>query len=113
MTSFLVAVRIFEQEVTPGDKRDRVGGGRGGSAAVAGASGSTSDGTAVQQRTCGTASDQKWKIAAVGGGFTLTAQHSGKCLDVSGSSIDDGARIIKSSCGGRVASSSTRACVMS
>ncbi|MFE9845263.1 RICIN domain-containing protein [Streptomyces goshikiensis] len=69
---------------------------------AAGAPGSTTEGTAVQQRTCGTASDQKWTIVAGGGGFTLTAQHSGKCLDVSGGSKDDGARIVQSSCDGRV-----------
>ncbi|MFF9980991.1 RICIN domain-containing protein [Streptomyces erythrochromogenes] len=68
---------------------------------VAGAPGSTSDGTAVQQRTCSTAEDQKWKIAAAGAGLALTAQHSGKCLDVTGSSKADGARIVQTSCDGR------------
>ncbi|MFJ6784163.1 RICIN domain-containing protein [Streptomyces yangpuensis] len=68
---------------------------------VAGAPGSTSDGTAVQQRTCSTAADQKWKITASGSGFTVTAQHSGKCMDVTGSSTSDGARIVQNSCDGR------------
>ncbi|MER7730081.1 RICIN domain-containing protein [Streptomyces erythrochromogenes] len=68
---------------------------------VAGAPGSTSDGTAVQQRTCSTAADQKWKMTASGSGFTATAQHSGKCMDVTGSSKSDGARIVQNSCDGR------------
>ncbi|MEU6315490.1 RICIN domain-containing protein [Streptomyces sp. NPDC047014] len=62
---------------------------------------STEDGAAVQQRTCGSAADQKWKIATSGGGLSLTAQHSGKCLDVTGSSKADGARIVQTTCDAR------------
>ncbi|MFJ9931652.1 RICIN domain-containing protein [Streptomyces virginiae] len=63
--------------------------------------GSTAEGAAVQQQTCGTAAEQKWKIAASGGGFAVTAQHSGKCLDVTGSAKTDGARIIQNTCDAR------------
>lgn len=45
--------------------------------------GSTADGAAVIQYRDNGGSNQKWRLTDVGSGnYTLTAQHSSKCLDL-------------------------------
>lgn len=45
---------------------------------------------------------QRWQVVDAGGGYvSLRSVHSGKCLDVTGASTADGARLIQYTCHGR------------
>ena len=53
----------------------------------------------VVQWACNGGDNQTWRIEATSGGYSrLIAQHSGKCLDVSGASTEDRADIIQWQC---------------
>ncbi|MEW1720346.1 RICIN domain-containing protein [Streptomyces sp. NPDC093109] len=61
----------------------------------------TEVGSDVQQRACGTGTDQQWRVTTNSAGYAaLAARASGKCLDVSGASADNSARIITYTCNG-------------
>jgi endoglucanase len=49
---------------------------------------------AVQQWTCGSGTNQQWSLLPLGTGYyELSAQHSGKALDVVGNGTADGVNI--------------------
>jgi hypothetical protein len=61
---------------------------------------STANGAIIQQWTCGSGTNQRWRMQDMGGGYIqLIAQHSNKCLDVSGASTANGATIHQWTCG--------------
>ncbi|MEP7051026.1 MAG: RICIN domain-containing protein [Pseudomonadota bacterium] len=51
------------------------------------------NGAAVVQSTCGSATSQQWSFTDSNGAETLTARHSGKALDVSGFGTADGSKV--------------------
>lgn len=56
--------------------------------------GLTDDGAAIKQRTDANQAWQQWKLTELGNGYyRVTANHSGKTLDVSGGSIQDFAQV--------------------
>ncbi|NUT94036.1 MAG: beta-xylosidase [Saccharothrix sp.] len=64
---------------------------------------STSDGTQLQQQTCGTGDEQRWTFTPVAGQadtFSIVNRLSGKCLDVNAGSTSDGAAVIQWACHG-------------
>ncbi|MET9730589.1 RICIN domain-containing protein [Streptomyces sp. NPDC006458] len=66
------------------------------------ADGSTADGAAVVQWTCGSQLNQQWKLTDLGGGYRqVVSRSSGKCLDIYGGSTDDGAPLVQWTCGGQ------------
>ena len=44
---------------------------------------------------CHEGANQKWRLEAVGEGDRFVARHSGKCLDVTSQSTDDGTDIVQ------------------
>lgn len=63
------------------------------------ASNSLNSGTAAVQQPCSDAPSQTWAAVAIGNGYYhLVAQHSGKCLNISGGSTADGAQLIQWDC---------------
>ena len=72
---------------------------------VAGAS--TANGAKVHQWACHNGANQHWSVAGPGGGFPvpgnrryhITNRHSGKCLEVAGSSTSRGAIVRQATCG--------------
>ncbi|GAA1182892.1 glycoside hydrolase N-terminal domain-containing protein [Kitasatospora gansuensis] len=72
--------------------------------------GSTADGAAVIQYAPGTGGNQQWRPADAGSGtFTLTAAHSGKCLEVPSAKIGtEGAPIQQWGCGSAAANQKWR-----
>ncbi|MEV4172944.1 RICIN domain-containing protein [Nonomuraea sp. NPDC049709] len=62
--------------------------------------GSTANLTAVIQYTCGSGTNQQWRIQSISGGHVqIVARHSGRCLDVDGVSTADGAGLQQYGCG--------------
>ena len=67
--------------------------------------GSADDGASIIQWQCHGGDNQQWRLEVVAdvGGATysrIVSRHSGKCLDVSGGSADDGASIVQWQCHG-------------
>ncbi|MER6008730.1 RICIN domain-containing protein [Nonomuraea angiospora] len=63
--------------------------------------GSTADGAALQQYTCGTGANQQWTLQDAGGGYLrLVARHSGKCADLPSSSQADDVQFKQYPCNG-------------
>ncbi|GAA4187642.1 ricin-type beta-trefoil lectin domain protein [Streptosporangium oxazolinicum] len=66
---------------------------------VTGGGGATGDGAKVNLWTYGGGTNQQWKpTPRADGGFTFTARHSGKCLDVTDMSTGNGALLQQWSC---------------
>ena len=55
--------------------------------------GGTADGTAIIQWSCHGQANQQWEEVPANGGFTLRSKASGKCLNVSGISYTQGAKM--------------------
>ncbi|MFI7705020.1 RICIN domain-containing protein [Nonomuraea sp. NPDC049480] len=61
---------------------------------------STANLAPVIQYTCGSGTNQQWRIQSVSGGYVqIVTRHSGKCLDVDGVSTADGAALQVYGCG--------------
>lgn len=62
---------------------------------------SQTNGTALQQWSCHTGSNQKWAFTNLNNGyFQIKAQHSGRCLDVAGNSTSNGGKVQQWTCHG-------------
>jgi glucosylceramidase len=62
---------------------------------------STADGALAQLWTYGGGNNQQWLAQSVGAGtWRFVARHSGRCLDVPGASLADGARLQQWACNG-------------
>jgi Ricin-type beta-trefoil lectin domain-like len=60
------------------------------------ANNSTANNAAIQQWTCGTGDNQKWKIEPVGAGlYKLTAIHSGRVIGIGASGMADGVKAVQ------------------
>ena len=65
--------------------------------------GSTTDGAAVVQYTCGSQLNQQFTVSDQGNGYVrLINRNSGKCLDVAGGSTADGAAVVQYTCGSQL-----------
>jgi Subtilase family/Ricin-type beta-trefoil lectin domain-like len=57
---------------------------------------STANNATIQQWTCGTGDNQKWRIEPVGAGlYKLTALHSGRIMGVAASGTADGTKVVQ------------------